>query len=98
MSLERKFPIVDNKVHNNPRIDSGYVCSFKSQSGFGYDLHVMDQGMSEPSWVLVESDTDWSSGPMSVLMQIAMNEDIYRYCLQCLCSFGHFSWKPLENP
>ncbi len=89
--LERKFPIVDNKVHNNPRIDSGYVCSFRSQSGYGYDLHVMDQGMSEPSWVLVESDTDWSSGPMSVLLR-------YRYCIMCLSTFGSFSWKPLENP
>ncbi len=101
-TLERKFPIVDNKIHSNPRIDSGYVCSFRSQSGYGYDLHVVDQGMSEPSWVLVESDTDWSSGPMSVLLRCALTDgspyDVYRYCIMCLSTFGSFSWKPLENP
>ena len=96
MNLERKFPIADTKQWNNPRIDTGYVCSFVSEGGHKYGLHVIDWGMCEPSWIIVESDTDWQSGPMSALLELIRKSDIHAYCVQCLCHFGMFSWRPNE--
>jgi hypothetical protein len=102
MNLERKYPIVDQRIWGNPRVQEGWICSFQGKEyGEKYDLHVVDDGMSEPSWVLVISDNDHMSAPLSHMLLVAIGDtpmgDLYRYCVQCLTAFGVFSYKRISN-
>lgn len=102
MNLERKYPCLDGPVWDNPRVQEGWICSFESkQYGDRYDLHVVDTGMSEPSWVLVISDTDHMSGPLSTLLLSAIGgsplDDLYKYSVQCLTAFGRFSYERISE-
>ena len=102
MNLERKYPIGDQQVWDNPRIQEGWICSFESkQYGDKYDLHVVETGMTEPSWVLVTSDTDHMSAPLSHMLLVAVGDspvsDLYKYCVQCLTAFGRFSYQKVSE-
>lgn len=102
MNLERKYPLGDQQHWDNAIIREGWICSFESKEyGHKYDLHVVECGMTEPSWVLVISDTDHMSAPLSHMLLVAIGDtpmsDVYRYCVQCLTAFGRFSYQKISE-